>query len=245
MRIGITLPQFQDDPERCVEVARRAEAAGIDGVFVFDHLWPIGRPDRPALHGMSLLAALATETRRLVLGTMVARVSLLPDDVLVNAFSTVRAVAGDRVTAGMGTGDRLSEEENRAYGVAFPPAAERRGSLANCCGHLRALGVETWVGGLSPATRALGRAQADALNLWAVDPREIAEEVVRSAPVPVTWGGRVDLGEEAVLLPLLRSLAEAGAAWAVVAPINAEWPAAIDAIAETGRSLAGEGPLLD
>ena len=49
MRIGITLPQFADAAEGALEAARTAESSGIDGVFCFDHLWPMGRPDRPAL----------------------------------------------------------------------------------------------------------------------------------------------------------------------------------------------------
>ena len=46
MRIGVTLPSFRDDAS-AVDAARQAERLGLDGVFVFDHLWPIGQP-RPA-----------------------------------------------------------------------------------------------------------------------------------------------------------------------------------------------------
>lgn len=238
MNVGVTLPQFQERPDACIEAARRAEAAGLAGVFAFDHLWPIGRPDRPALHGMSLVAALAVETEEVRVGTLVARVSLLPDAVLVNAFATAQAIAGERLVAGVGTGDRLSHEENRAYGVEFPSAADRRASLVTCCRQLRGLGIETWVGGLSAATRAVGRAEADALNLWAVDAEALAEEVATSHPVPVTWGGQVDVGPESPLRSLLTSLAEAGATWAVVAPVNAPWPAAVDAVAEAARAVS-------
>src|SRR5436305_1721416 len=48
MRVGICLPQFRDDAEAAVATARAAEEADLDGVFAFDHLWPLGRPDRPA-----------------------------------------------------------------------------------------------------------------------------------------------------------------------------------------------------
>ena len=72
MRVGITLPQFREDAETALATARQAEAARLDGVFVFDHLWPIGRPDRPALHALELLGALAAETRSLTIGSMVA-----------------------------------------------------------------------------------------------------------------------------------------------------------------------------
>ncbi len=42
MRVGVTLPTFRDDAA-ALDAARRAEALGLDGVFVFDHLWPLGQ----------------------------------------------------------------------------------------------------------------------------------------------------------------------------------------------------------
>src|SRR3954467_14194600 len=125
VRVGITLPQFREDPEPAIDVARRAEAAGLDGVFVFDHLWPLRQPDRPALAGIPLLAALAVETERVTLAPLVARVGLLPDAVLVHAFMTLRRLAGDRLVAALGTGDAGNRDENVAYGVPFTPKADR------------------------------------------------------------------------------------------------------------------------
>ena len=239
MRIGLTLPQFGDDPEACIDVARRAEASGLDGVFVFDHLWAIGRPDRPALHGPSLLAALAVETTRLRVGTLVARVGLVPDDLLVGVFTTLAAMCGDRLVAAVGVGDRLSEDENRAFGVPFPPPAERWASLAEICRRLRPAGIETWVGGLAAGTRAVGRAEADALNFWDVTPEVIALELARPDAVPVTWGGRVDVsGGAGAVDAVLRPLAGAGTAWAVVAPIGLPWPAAVESVAQARQALA-------
>lgn len=239
MKVGLTLPQFGEDPEACIEVARQAETAGLDGVFVFDHLWAIGRPDRPALHGPSLLGALAVETRRLRVGTLVARVGLLTDDVLVSTFLTLAGMAGDRLVAGLGVGDRLSEDENRAFGVPFPSVADRWASLGECCGRLRRLGIETWVGGLSAGTRAVGRAQSDALNLWDVAPGAVADELARPDSVPVTWGGRVDLsGGAGFVDSVLRSLFDAGAAWAVVAPVGVPWPAAVEVVSGAREAVA-------
>ena len=73
MRVGVTLPQFRHDAEAAIAVARRAEAVGIDGVFVFDHLWPLGQRMRPALHSLTLLGALAAETETVSMGPLVAR----------------------------------------------------------------------------------------------------------------------------------------------------------------------------
>ncbi len=238
MKVGLTLPQFQEDPEPCLRVAGQAEAAGIDGVFAFDHLWAIGRPDHPALHGPSLVAALAVETRRLRVGTLVARVGLVADDVLLAALSTLADMAGGRLVAGVGVGDRLSEGENRAYGVPFPAVSERRERLRASCRRLRQLGIETWVGGLSAGTRAAGRAEADALNLWEVAPTAIASELSRPDAVAVTWGGRIEVSRGArAVETVLRSLAGAGATWAVVAPVGLPWPAAVETVAEAREAL--------
>ena len=238
MKIGLTLPQFHDEAEPAVEVARRAEAAGLDGVFVFDHLWRIGRPEGPVLHGLTLLGALAAETERVTVGSLVARIGLLPDAVLAHTFATLGRMVGDRLVAGLGVGDAVSRSENLAYGLPFPPAAERRALLAGCCRQLRASGIATWVGGLSEGTRAVGRAEADALNLWGVDAAAVAGEVEASSPVAVTWGGQVDVGPGGEASATLWSLAEAGATWAVVAPVGVPWAGAVDATAEAAQGLS-------
>ncbi len=74
MRIGYALPTFVDDPELPIAVARRAESAGIDGVFVYDHMWrDVPPPRRGALECFALLGAVAAETDRVHLGPLVAR----------------------------------------------------------------------------------------------------------------------------------------------------------------------------
>ena len=63
VRVGLTLPSFVEDPEIPIAVARAAEAAGLDAVFVFDHLWRGDPPNRrPALECFALLGAVAAET---------------------------------------------------------------------------------------------------------------------------------------------------------------------------------------
>lgn len=104
----MTLPQFRHDAEAAVAVARRAEAAGLDGVFVFDHLWPLGQRMRPALHSLTLLGALAAETERVTLGPLVARVGLVPDALLVHGMLTLHRILGDRLIVALGTGDSLN-----------------------------------------------------------------------------------------------------------------------------------------
>jgi alkanesulfonate monooxygenase SsuD/methylene tetrahydromethanopterin reductase-like flavin-dependent oxidoreductase (luciferase family) len=225
VKIGITLPQFSDDAEAAIKVALDAEAAGLDGVFVFDHLWPIGQPHRPATYSFALLGALAAETSRLSLGTLVARAGLLPDAVLVNTLGSVHRMIGDRLIAGVGAGDRLSAAENVAYGVPFEPAAVRLAAVARVCDGLRAKGIETWVGGRSPAAREVAIAHADGWNLWDAPVDELAAE----RDVAVTWGGLVRPDDDIDVL--LAGLDAAGATWAVLAPVGFQWHEAVTVIA--------------
>lgn len=226
MRVAITLPQFREDAETAIDVARRAEAAGIDGVFVFDHLWPIGQPGRPALHSYALLGALAAETTTIAVGSLVARIGLFPDAVVVNTLASLHRILGDRLIAGLGVGDNLSKAENEAYRVAFAPAAERLAALGRCCRQLRERGVTTWVGGRSDATRAVAVAAADAWNLWEAPADRLAAE----RDIAVTWGGQVRPGQDD-LGAMLGDLAAAGATWAVLAPVECPWDEAVDRIA--------------
>ncbi|HEX4979344.1 MAG TPA: LLM class flavin-dependent oxidoreductase [Acidimicrobiales bacterium] len=217
MKVGVTLPQFRSDPGAALSAAVAAESAGnIDGVFVFDHLWAIGQPDRPALSAWPLLGALAQRTERVVLGTLVARVGLLPDAVLGHHVATMlRVVGGDRFVAGLGAGDRLSKPENEAYGVAFPPVTERVRQLRACAHLCLSAGAEVWIGGRHHEIVDVASDLGVARNLWAVEPSEVG--AVAATGAEVTWGGIVaDHAEGAEAL--LRSIRDAGASWCVLAP---------------------------
>jgi len=258
--VGITVPQFKDDPAPAVDVARRAEAAGLDGVFVFDHLWPLGRPERPVLHCLPLLGALGAETSRVTLGPLVTRVSVLPSPVVVNSLVTLHRMFEGRFVAGLGTGDSLNRAENEAYGLGFGTVAERVQDLREICRELRAAGVRTWVGGMSPAVRRAAAEEADGWNGWgSTDPTEFARaaaEVTSLAPTAeVTWGGQVLIGRtpEVAMAKLARAgdragivhgtvddlcnhfeaLAAVGASWAVCAPLDVGTdPESVELVAE-------------
>ena len=224
MRLGLTLPIFSTDPSDYRAVAAVAESAGIDGVFVFDHLWPLGRRDRPALSAFPVLAEVAASTTTVVVGTLVARVGLRDDDDLFAAFSTVGRIAGPgRVIAGLGTGDHRSKAENLAYGVAFDAAAERVARMARTAERLRAAGFTVWVGGRSAGVREAAAVHADALNVWGAAPEQLAAEAadLRSRagprPVQVTWGGPVDPAGDAVGELRCLDQAAGGLSWIVAA----------------------------
>jgi len=203
------LPVFQHDADRALATAAAAEAAGLDGVFCYDHIWPLGQPSRSAIAPFPVLAHVATRTRRLALGPLVARVGLVPDAVLVAQFDALAAVAPGRVIAGIGTGDRLSAGENEAYGVPFTSAETRRGALRACARALRTRGIEVWVGDGAAETRRIAFEEGAVLNLWNATLEEVAGVARHCA---VTWAGSVS----GPVAPLLARLADAGARWAVL-----------------------------
>ena len=158
MKIGVTLPSFEDTADHALQEAHRAEEFGIHGVFCFDHLWPMGQPGRPAISFGPLLGAVAAATRSIAIGTLVARVGLVPDDALVAVMSTLDAISGGRLIAGLGTGDHLSRAENEAYGIPYEAADERRARLVAVAAAVGSVGIPVWVGGGLPADRGPGPA---------------------------------------------------------------------------------------
>jgi hypothetical protein len=231
MRVGVTLPQFSDEADSALAAARKAERLGLDGVFCFDHLWPMGQPDRPALSSGPLLGAVAASTTTIALGSLVARIGLLPDDVLVSVITSLSAISGGRFIAGMGTGDNLSRAENVAFGLPFEPAEERRARLASVASAVCREGVPVWIGGGVPKTVAVAREVGTVVNLWEVEPMRVAE--LTGAGMEVTWGGPLD-GTVPEVAEHLRELAAAGATWAVSA-----WPESLDVIAEAAAVARG------
>src|SRR3954468_7208732 len=147
-QLGLTLPSFVEDPEIPIRVARAAEAAGVDAVFVYDHVFrdaPTRR--RPALECFTLLGAIAAETSTIQVGALVARATLRPPAVLAHSFDTVQRVSGGRVIAGIGSGDRKSREENESYGLDFGTMSDRVAALHDAVHATRGRGYPVWVGG--------------------------------------------------------------------------------------------------
>ena len=233
MKVGVTLPQFEDDADAAIAAAVHAETLGLDGVFCFDHLWPMGQPGRPALSAIPLLGALAAVTSVVHLGTLVARIGLLPDDVLVSSLLSLDGISAGRLVAGLGTGDHLSRAENEAFGIPFEPAGLRRRRLARVAALLTERGIPVWVGGGMPATTAVARTVGCAVNRWDGNPTELG--ALAAAGLEVTWAGSVPAEPEAAVAHL-EAVRRAGATWAVCA-----WPRSLEAVATARDQLGSAG----
>ena len=130
MRASITLTNYSWPDGLLPGLARVAEAAdraGLDTVWVPDHLVQAD-PTAPAgdtemLEAYTTLGFLAARTERVRLGTMVTGVSFRPPALLVKAVTTLDVLSGGRAWLGIGAGYHAPEAD--AMGLPLPPTAER------------------------------------------------------------------------------------------------------------------------
>jgi F420-dependent oxidoreductase-like protein len=121
----MTEPQQGASYDDQLAVARTAEEAGFDAYFRSDHfLFMDGADGLPGpTDSWVTLGALARETSRIRLGTLVTSATFRLPGPLAIAVAQVDAMSGGRVELGLGTG--WFEAEHTAYGVPFPPVGER------------------------------------------------------------------------------------------------------------------------
>ncbi len=109
-----------------VGVARAADAAGLDTIWVPDHLLqadPTRTPDQEMLEAYTTLGFLAAVTERVRLGAMVTGVTHRPPAVLVKAVTTLDVLSGGRAWLGVGAG--YHDDEAKAMGLPLPATADR------------------------------------------------------------------------------------------------------------------------
>jgi F420-dependent oxidoreductase-like protein len=132
MNIGLHISDFTwqgGAPElrvRLGEIARRAEAAGVDRISVMDHVWqigPIGPPEHEMLEAYTTLGWLAAKTERVKLLTMVTAVVYREPGLLAKAVTTLDVLSGGRAILGIGAA--WNADESAGLGLLFPPLAER------------------------------------------------------------------------------------------------------------------------
>jgi alkanesulfonate monooxygenase SsuD/methylene tetrahydromethanopterin reductase-like flavin-dependent oxidoreductase (luciferase family) len=99
LSFGIFVTPKADAGPHIIELARRADAAGLDWVSVQDH------PYQPAfLDTMTLLTAIAAATERVAVFPNVANLPLRPPAVLARAVASLDILSGGRAELGIGTG---------------------------------------------------------------------------------------------------------------------------------------------
>lgn len=118
VRLGVTLPQFTSDRDRFLNGVASATDAGMESLWVFDHIWPLRQPERPAMDCWTTVAWLARHTQAHV-GTLVTRSSLRHPALVAKMAATVGAIAPGRFTITLGSGDHMNRDENLSIGAPY------------------------------------------------------------------------------------------------------------------------------
>src|SRR5690348_1534975 len=100
--LSISLSGELADPRLLADVARSAEDAAWDGVFVWDHLW--NRTLVPFADPFVTLAAIAMATERVVIGTMVVALPRRRTQLVAQATNSLDRVSRGRMVLGLGLG---------------------------------------------------------------------------------------------------------------------------------------------
>jgi len=111
-------------------VARAADEAGFDSIWVMDHFFQIrsvGQVEEPMLEGLSALSFMAAHTRRARLGLMVGGIHYRPPGLWIKAVTTLDVLSGGR--AWFGIGAAWNVQESVALGFTMPELADRFGLL--------------------------------------------------------------------------------------------------------------------
>ncbi len=126
-KVGVQLPEverFVPWPEY-LDLARRAEEAGFDSVWVGDHLvydLPDGSTRGP-YEAWTTLAAIAAVTERVEIGPLVASSSFHAPAMLAKHAATVDAISQGRLILGLGAG--WNRREYDAFGFPYDRRVSR------------------------------------------------------------------------------------------------------------------------
>ena len=192
-KIGVQLPEverFVPWPEY-LDLARRAEAAGYDSIWVGDHLiydLPDGSTRGP-YEAWTTLAAIAAVTQRVEIGPLVASTSFHAPAMLAKQAATVDAISAGRLIVALGAGwnrrefdafgfpyDRRVSRFEEALAIIVPLLREGRTTfhgefydVDDCVldpRPVRAGGPPIMMGSNSPRMLGIGLPVVDSWNVW-------------------------------------------------------------------------------
>src|SRR5215467_10562161 len=118
-------------------LARQADEAGFDSLWVMDHFFQIritgNPPQAPMPEAYATLGVLAGQTKRIRLGTLVTSVAYRHPGVLVKTVTTLDVLTGGRMIFGVGAGAPWNIQpagpgttfEAEGLGIPFPSLPER------------------------------------------------------------------------------------------------------------------------
>ena len=127
LKVGVQLPEVEYVASwtQLREMARTAEAIGLNSVWLGDHLlyrWA-DAPSRGPWEAWTALTAIAAVTERVQIGPLVACTSFHNPAMLAKKAATLDEISGGRLILGLGAG--WNETEYRAFGFPYDHRVSR------------------------------------------------------------------------------------------------------------------------
>jgi alkanesulfonate monooxygenase SsuD/methylene tetrahydromethanopterin reductase-like flavin-dependent oxidoreductase (luciferase family) len=238
LRWGLSLSLAGElaEPRVVADIAARAEAAGWDGVFVWEHLWNLSYA--PFADAWGTLAAVALATERVRIGTLVTPLPRRRPQIVAQQATTLDRLSNGRLILGLGLGvdsygefsafgEPADDDHRRAAaldrgielllpalaGAPVPQVEDRWTTVAGAQQPRLPIWIAGRPGKLAGPRRAL-RHQLEGVALVGVDtwsPDHVTDTITAAGLDPQ----RIDIVLVGGDHPDPDALAAAGAAWAV------------------------------
>jgi alkanesulfonate monooxygenase SsuD/methylene tetrahydromethanopterin reductase-like flavin-dependent oxidoreductase (luciferase family) len=144
-KLGVLLPtrglllrgQQPGNANLILNLARKVESAGLDSVWVGDSLTA-----KPRLEPLAMLAAIASVTERVRLGTAVLLAALRQPVLLAQSMNTVDLISGGRLLVAAGVGGTFNEDQVKEWRSAGVNSVTRASRLEEVVRVVKKLGEE-------------------------------------------------------------------------------------------------------